>query len=304
MPADRIVECVPNFSEGRDPEVIEAIIAAVSKTRCKMLDWSSDESHNRSVFTFAGTPERVEEAAFQAAKKALELIDMEEHTGEHPRIGATDVIPFVPIAGVTMADCIAMANRVGARIAGELKIPVYLYAKAASREDRVRLPDIRRGEYEGLKTAIKEDPLRKPDYGPAALHPRGGATAVGARPPLIAYNINLDSNDVKAARAIARLIRESSGGLPHVQAKGILIESLNLAQVTMNLLDYKAAPLSTVFRTVEEAALSRGISIHSSEVIGMIPLDALLDVAVDRLKADSFSKRQVLDLINTNIDEE
>lgn len=302
MPADRIVECVPNFSEGRDQEVIKAIVAEVSRTGCRILDLSSDHSHNRSVLTFAGTPERVEEAAFQATKRALELIDMEKHSGEHPRIGATDVIPFVPITGTSMEDCIAMARRVGARIGDQLGIPVYLYAKAATRLDRVRLPDIRRGEYEGLKTAIKEDPLRKPDYGPAALHPRGGATAVGARPPLIAYNINLDSTDVKAARAIARLIRESSGGLPHVQAKGVFIEGLNLAQVTLNLLDYKATPLSLVFRKVEEAAQSRGIAIHSSEVIGLIPLDALLDVAVDRLRADSFSKRQVLDLIN--IDEE
>ena len=300
MPADRIVECVPNFSEGRDPEVVKAIAAEVSGAGCKILDLSSDESHNRTVLTFAGTPERVEEAAFRAAKKALELIDMEKHSGEHPRIGATDVIPFVPISGVTMDDCVAMANRVGARIGNELGVPVYLYGKAATRPDRVRLPDIRRGEYEGLKAAIREDPDRRPDYGPAALHPRGGATAVGARPPLIAYNINLDTDDVKAARAIARMIRESSGGLPHVQAKGVYIESLKLAQVTMNLLDYKATPLSMVFRKVEEAALARGISIHSSEIIGLIPLDALLYVAIDRLKAGSFSKRQILDLININ----
>ncbi|HAF67081.1 MAG: glutamate formimidoyltransferase [Bacillota bacterium] len=293
----QVVECIPNFSEGRDPSFLDEIVKVIKDAGCKVLDASMDASHNRSVVTFVGTPADVEQAAFSAAKRASELIDMEKHQGEHPRIGATDVIPFVPIHGVTMDDCVEMANRVGKRIGEELGIPVYLYAKAATRPDRVRLPDVRRGEYEGLKEAIKTDPDKKPDFGPSQLHPRAGATAVGARPPLIAFNVNLNTGDVKIARAIARKIRESSGGLPHVQAMGIRIEETGLAQVTMNLLDYRSTSMEVVFSKIEEEVASRGVEIVNSELIGLVPLDALLDVAFARLKLEGFSKERILDLM-------
>jgi len=293
----QVVECIPNFSEGRDPSFLDEIVKVIKDAGCKVLDASMDASHNRSVVTFVGTPADVEQAAFSAAKRASELIDMEKHQGEHPRIGATDVIPFVPIHGVTMDDCVEMANRVGKRIGEELGIPVYLYAKAATRPDRVRLPDVRRGEYEGLKEAIKTDPDKKPDFGPSQLHPRAGATAVGARPPLIAFNVNLNTGDVKIARAIARKIRESSGGLPHVQAMGIRIEETGLAQVTMNLLDYRSTSMEVVFSKIEEEVASRGVEIVNSELIGLVPLDALLDVAFARLKLEGFSKEKILDLM-------
>lgn len=292
----QIVECVPNFSEGRNQAVIQRITATIAACGCRILDVSADASHNRCVVTFIGSPQQVEEAAFQATKEASVLIDMEKHRGEHPRIGATDVIPFVPVQGVTMDQCIEMARRVGKRIGEELRIPVYLYANAATRPDRRRLPDIRKGEYEGLKEAIKTDPDRYPDFGPAELHPRAGATAVGARPPLIAFNVNLNTSDVSVARAIARAIRESSGGLPHVQAKGIYIEETGCAQVTMNLLDYRSTPIHVVVERIAEEAQVRGTSINDSEIVGLVPLDALLDVASHFLKLKSLSRNQILDL--------
>jgi len=293
----KLVECVPNFSEGRDASVIEAILKAIEASGCKVLDWSMDPSHNRAVVTFVGSPEQVEQGAFNATKTASELIDMEKHHGEHPRIGATDVIPFVPIHGVSMEECVEIAKRLGKRIGEELSIPVYLYAKAATRPDRVRLPDVRKGEYEGLKEAIKSDPDKKPDFGPAKLHPKAGATAVGARPPLIAFNVNLNTDDVKVARTIARHIRESSGGLPAVQAKGVMIEELGLAQVTMNLLDYKTTPMHVVMAEIEKEASEKGIDIVNSEIIGLVPLDALLDTAYARLKLEGFQRERILDLI-------
>ncbi|HON86676.1 MAG TPA: glutamate formimidoyltransferase [Bacillota bacterium] len=297
MKRKKLVECVPNFSEGRDASVIEAILKAIEASGCKVLDWSMDPSHNRAVVTFVGSPEQVEQGAFNATKTASELIDMEKHHGEHPRIGATDVIPFVPIHGVSMEECVEIAKRLGKRIGEELSIPVYLYAKAATRPDRVRLPDVRKGEYEGLKEAIKSDPDKKPDFGPAKLHPKAGATAVGARPPLIAFNVNLNTDDVKVARTIARHIRESSGGLPAVQAKGVMIEELGLAQVTMNLLDYKTTPMHVVMAEIEKEASEKGIDIVNSEIIGLVPLDALLDTAYARLKLEGFQRERILDLI-------
>ena len=218
MADDRLVECVPNFSEGRNTDVIRDIVSNVARHGCRLLDVESDPSHNRSVVTFIGTPENVAAAAFTCARRASELINMEHHKGEHPRIGATDVIPFVPVQGVTMDECVAIARDVGRRIAEELGIPVYLYANAALRPDRVRLPDIRQGQYEGLKVSIETDPDRAPDFGPPKMHPTAGATAVGARPPLIAYNVNLDTGDIVKARTIAKALRESSGGLPAVEA--------------------------------------------------------------------------------------
>ncbi len=296
----KLVECIPNFSEGKDQSVLDAIVNSIIDSGCNVLDASLDPSHNRSVVTFIGSPKDVAQAAFNASQKAVELIDMEKHSGEHPRIGAVDVIPFVPIQGVTMADCIQIAEQVGKRIGEELNIPVYLYAKAARRPERVRLPTVRKGEYEGLKKAIKSDPAREPDFGPGELHPSAGAVAVGARPALIAYNVNLDTKDVKIARSIARRIRESSGGFPHVQAKGITMGDTGLAQVTMNLLDYRTTSIEDVFSKIQEEAERKGVGIADSEIIGLIPLDALLDVAFARLKLEGFSRNRILDLITKN----
>lgn len=293
---DRIVECVPNFSEGRNEQVIEAILSAVKAVPgVALLDHAPDQSHNRVVVTFAGEPAAVEEAAFRATKKASELIDMEKHHGEHPRIGATDVVPFVPVRGVTMADCVEMARHLGARIAGELRIPVYLYAEAATSPERRRLPDIRRGEYEGLKTAISE-PGRQPDFGEVRMHPTAGATVVGARQPLIAFNANLSTADVKVASAIARSVRESSGGLVSVQAKGVFIKERNMAQVTMNILDHERTPIHRVLELVRIEARRYGVEVVGTEIIGLLPLSALLNSALWYLQVDGFSSSQVLDL--------
>ena len=291
----KIVECVPNFSEGRRPEVIEAILEEIRAVQgCRVLDAATDADHNRVVVTFIGEPPAVEEAAFRACKKATELIDMEKHRGEHPRIGATDVIPFVPLSGVGMDECVEMSRRVGRRIAEELGIPVYLYAESATTPARRRLPDVRRGEYEGLKTAIGE-PDRRPDFGPARMHPTAGATAVGARPPLVAFNANLNTRDVDKARAIARAVRESSGGLVNVQAKGVAIEATGQAQVTMNLTNHRRTPLHRALELVQREAERHGATVTDTELIGLVPLEALLRSARWYLKLKGFKRRQIID---------
>ncbi|HHV79398.1 MAG TPA: glutamate formimidoyltransferase [Firmicutes bacterium] len=296
MAEKRVVECVPNFSEGRRPEIIDEIVSEASRMMgLKVLDVAPDASHNRVVVTMAGLPEAVEEAAFRMTAKAAQLIDMNQHRGEHPRIGATDVIPFVPVSGVTMEECCEMARRVAKRIAEELGIPTYLYAKAATRPDRVRLPDIRRGEYEGLRDAIK-DPARHPDFGKPQLHPTAGATVVGARPPLIAFNANLNTQDVEIAKAVAKAVRESSGGLMNVQAKGIMIEEKKCAQVTMNLLDYERTPMARVLEMVKTEAARYGVQVIETEIVGLVPLNALLDSACWYLRVGKFSRQQILDL--------
>jgi glutamate formiminotransferase/formiminotetrahydrofolate cyclodeaminase len=303
MAQDSLVECVPNFSEGRDEKIIAEIVKRIPDEGCTLLDVQSDASHNRSVVTFIGPPDKVMEAAFACAKRASELIDMESHSGEHPRIGATDVIPFVPVQGISMDQCVEMAKNLGQRIASELGIPVYLYGKAATRPERVRLPAVRQGEYEGLKVAICTDPERAPDFGPLKMHPTAGATAVGARPPLIAYNVNLDTGDIVKARTIARAIRESSGGLPAVQAKGILIKETGDVQVTVNLLDHKTTSMDALMSHIEEEASKVGAAVKDSEIVGLLPLDALLDVAISRLKVTGFSRRQILDLVGQSAKE-
>lgn len=291
----KIVQCVPNFSEGRRVEVVEQIVASISAVSgVKMLDYSYDESHNRSVVTFIGEPEAVLEGAFQGARQAAELIDMAKHSGGHPRMGATDVIPFIPVAGVSMEDCISLAKRLGERIAGELAIPVYLYEAAASKPERKNLSDVRRGQYEGLIEAIKE-PDRKPDFGPAAVNLQAGVTAVGARPPLIAYNINLDTDDKQVADNIARAIRGSSGGFPSIKALGLIIEETGNAQVTINVCDYNKVPLHRVFELVKREAARYGVAITGSEVIGLVPLDALVGAAEFYLQFSSFERGQVLE---------
>jgi glutamate formiminotransferase len=288
-----LVESVPNFSEGRRLDVVERLAAAVMSTAgVHLLDRTSDASHNRSVLTLAGEADAVAEALERAVAVAVHEIDMEAHTGEHPRIGAVDVIPFVPLAGTTIDDCVELAQRFGRRIAERFELPVYLYARAASRRERVKLADVRRGGYEGLKVEI-EQPGREPDFGPARMHPSAGAVAVGARPFLIAWNINLASADRDLAVRIARRIRESGGGLPKVQANGFMIEELGRAQVSMNLLDFAVTPMWVVWETVRDVAAEDGVELAESELIGLAPVAALLDVA-DRAGApadDSVERR-------------
>jgi glutamate formiminotransferase len=291
-----VVECVPNFSEGRRPEVVEALAQAIASVEgVQLLDREMDASHNRSVITFIGSRAAVAEAAFQGAKKAVELIDMNLHRGEHPRIGALDVLPFVPIAGVAMEACVALAREVGQRIAEELQVPVYLYARAATRPDRRILADIRRGEYEGLKSEIETVPDRRPDFGPARLHPTAGAIAVGARPILIAWNVNLATTDLGLAKRIAKEIRESDGGFPAVQAKGFELKDKGLVQVSMNALDYRATNLVTVFDAIKARAAAAGVGIAGTEVVGLIPLDALLDAANAYFHLKDFQRGQILE---------
>jgi glutamate formiminotransferase len=274
-----LVESVPNFSEGRRLEVVEHLAAAVeSVPGAHLLDRTSDASHNRSVLTIAGEVDAVSEAVERAVAVAVNEIDMETHSGEHPRIGAVDVIPFVPLAGTTIDDCIELARTFGRRIAERFDLPVYLYARAATRAERVKLSDVRRGQYEGLKREIA-NPGREPDFGPSQMHPSAGAVAVGARPFLIAWNINLSTSDRDLAVRIARRIRESGGGLPAVQANGFLIEELRRAQVSMNLLDFSVTPMWLVWDTVRDVAADDGIELAESELIGLAPLAAFLDVA-------------------------
>jgi glutamate formiminotransferase len=275
----RLVESVPNFSEGRRLDVVDRLaLAAASMPGAHLLDRTSDPSHNRSVLTLAGEPAPVCDALESMISIAIEAIDLERHRGEHPRIGAVDVVPFVPLGESTMADCVALARAFGARIAERFELPVYLYAEAATREDRRRLADIRRGDYETLKTEIALTD-RHPDFGPARTHPTAGAVAVGARPFLIAYNVNLATADVELAKRIARDIRESSGGLPKVQAKGFFLADLGLAQVSMNLLDFETTPIWEVYDAIEEQAAAAGVGVAESELIGLAPEASLLAVA-------------------------
>ena len=274
-----LVESVPNYSEGRRLEVVDALAAAVTATPgVHLLDRTSDASHNRSVLTLAGEAEAVIAALEATVEVAEREIDMERHTGEHPRIGAVDVVPFVPLGGTTMVDAVELARTFGRRVAERFGIPVYLYARAASRPDRVRLADVRRGGYETLRTEISTSG-RAPDFGPAVTHERAGAMAVGARPFLIAWNINLDSDDVELAKRIARRVRESGGGLPAVQANGFMIEELACAQVSMNLLDFATTPVWRVWEEVAAVAAEDGVTLRESELIGLAPLAAFLDVA-------------------------
>ncbi len=293
----KLIECVPNFSEGRRPEVIEAIADEVRKIEgVKLLDVKPDASHNRVVVTFVGEPQAVKRAAFNCCAKAAELIDMEKHHGEHPRIGATDVIPFIPVKDVTMEECVALANELAAEIADKLEIPVYLYEEAAKIPTRRALPDIRKGQYEGLKEEITK-PERKPDFGPARMHPSAGATVVGARQFLIAYNINLDTDDVSIAKKIANCIREAKGGFKYVRAMGISVNvrGRDVAQVTINMVNYQGTPLFRVFETVKNEAARYGVNVIGSEIIGLTPLQALLDVAEYYLRLDGFERTQVFE---------
>lgn len=288
-----IVECIPNFSEARRPEVVEAIMAAVrSVSGVTLLDRHSDLDHNRTVLTFVGAPEEVEEAAYRAIARAAELINLDEHQGEHPRIGATDVVPFVPIRGISMAECVLIARRLGQRVGETLSIPVYLYEAAATRPERVNLENIRRGQYEALKEEIGVLPERDPDFGPKRVGP-AGATVIGARQPLIAFNVYLTTDDVSIAKKIAKAVRHSSGGLRYVKALGLLVEGR--AQVSMNLTNFRSTPIARVVETIRREAARYGTAIHHSELVGLIPQEALIEAARWYTQLDQFEPDQILE---------
>ncbi|TAL08878.1 MAG: glutamate formimidoyltransferase [Nitrospirae bacterium] len=292
----RLVECVPNFSEGRKPGTIDALVTAIRAVPgVVLLDRQSDADHNRSVLTFIGPPEAAAEAAFRAAEQALHRIDLTTHRGEHPRVGATDVIPFVPIRGVTMEDCAHLARTVGRRLAEELHIPVFLYERAAKVPSRTHIEDIRRGGLEELGERMRTSPEWAPDFGDAKLHRTAGATIVGARPVLIAYNVNLATIDLDLAKAIAHKVRASNGGLPSVKAVGIDLKSRGCVQVSMNLTNYEETPVHAAFAAVKAEAARHGVAVSGSEVIGLIPEAAVSQVAAHHLMLENFSMSQVLE---------
>ncbi|MBA3870505.1 MAG: glutamate formimidoyltransferase [Anaerolineae bacterium] len=289
----KLIECIPNFSEGRRLEVVEAIVNAIQDVvGVLVLNYSSDPDHNRSVVTFVGTPEAVSEAAFEAIRTASKLIDLDEHQGTHPRLGATDVVPFVPLSGATMDDCVALAQQLGKRVGDELSIPVYLYEEAATRPDRRLLEQVRLGQYETLKSSIATDPERSPDYGPLKLG-KAGATIIGARHPLVAFNVYLTTDDIKVAQKIARVIRASSGGFPYVKALGMLVDGR--AQVSMNFTNTSETPLAPVIESIRREAAQEGVAIHHSELIGLISNSVLVDVASAYLQLEAFSSEQILE---------
>jgi glutamate formiminotransferase len=290
----RLVECVPNFSEGRRPEVVERIVERIrSVPGARVIDQSMDASHNRAVVTFVAPPEAAVEAAFRGIAAARDLIDLTRHQGEHPRIGATDVVPFVPLEGTSIAECVALAHALGARVGRELEIPVYFYESAARRPERKNLPDVRNIGFEKLREAVATDPARAPDEGPRDhLHPTAGATVVGARNFLIAYNVNLDAPDVTVAKDIAKRIRERDGGLPGIKAMGFWLDDLGCAQVSMNVCNFEATGIQRVFEEIERLARERGVAIRESELVGLAPRKALPPGVPERVKLRGFDPRK------------
>ncbi len=290
-----IIECIPNVSEGRRLDVVERLAGVIRATPgATLLDYSSDVSHNRSVFTLVGDAAGVQAAIMALFEHAVTAIDLRQHQGEHPRLGAVDVVPFVPIEGVTMQDCVALSKQVGAAVAERFGVPVFLYEEASSNPARRSLEDIRRGEFEGM-AAKMATPGWTPDFGPAQPHPSAGATVIGARMPLIAYNINLNTGRIEVARKIAAAIRQSSGGLRYVKAMGVMVEDRNLAQVSMNLTNYQKTPIFRVFEMVKREAERYGVSILESEVIGLVPAGALVSAAEFYLQLERFTESQVLE---------
>ena len=292
----QLVECVPNFSEGRDPAKIDAIAQSIlAVPGVALLDRESDADHNHSVLTFVGPPAAVADAAFRAVERAVALIDLTKHQGAHPRIGAADVVPFIPIAGVTLEDCVKLAERLGAEIWNKLRVPVYLYEAAAKRPERTHLENIRRGQFEALVKEMGAEPARDPDCGDAVCHPTAGATVVGARKFLIAYNINLGTPDVSIARRIAKTIRFSSGGFRYVKSMGVTLASRNLAQVSINLTDFEQTPMHLVFETVRREAERYGVPVVGSEIVGLIPRKAIELAADYFLRYENFKPELVLE---------
>ena len=292
----RLIECVPNFSEGRDPAIVDAIVQAMSSVPgVYVLDREMDADHNRSVVTLAGEPEAVGESAILGAGKAMDLIDMTTHTGAHPRVGATDVVPFIPIKGVTLEDCVALARRVGNEIWKRYRIPIFFYEAAATRPDRVNLENVRRGQFEGLREELKKNHDRQPDIGEPKLHPTAGVTVVGARKFLIAYNVNLNTPEVSIANKIAKAIRFSSGGLRYVKSMGVGLKARNLAQVSINLTDYEQTPMHRVYEMVKREAARYGAMPVGSEIVGLVPKKAMEMAADYFLQLESFSPSQVFE---------
>ena len=292
----KLVEFIPNFSEGRNQAVIDQL-AAVAKSvpGITLMDVQSDESHNRCVFTLVGSPEGAEEVAFQLCKKAAELIDMRKHEGAHPRMGATDVIPFVPVKDVTVPELVELTKRLGKRIYDELGIPSFLYEDSATSPDRVNLAKVRKGQFEGMPEKLLQ-PEWAPDFGERKIHPTAGITAIGARMPLICFNINLDTPNVEIARRIGRRVRNKNGGFRFVKAMGVPLEERNIAQVTMNLTDYTQTSIYTVFETVRMEARRYGVRVIGSEVVGIVPTQALVDCAEYYLQIEDFSSEQLLEM--------
>ena len=290
----KIVECIPNISEGRRLDVVEEILAEVRQTAgVTLLDYSSNADHNRTVISMIGEPDRVLEAAWKLIKKAAERIDLDQHEGEHPRMGATDVVPFVPVRGMTMEECVELAKALGERVGRELSIPVYLYEKAATRPERRNLADVRRGQYEGLKESI-HTPERTPDYGPSVLG-KAGATAIGARPPLVAFNVNLGTTNLEIGKAIAKGIRGSSGGFVNIKALGIDLSEQGMVQISMNMVDAQRTPLYRALEFIKTEAAHFGVPVVGSEIVGLVPLDAMLDAAAYYLRLRDFSNEQILE---------
>lgn len=290
----KLIESVPNFSEGRNLTKIKKIANSAKKIKdVRVLDVEWDKSHNRSLVTIVGSPEPVLNAAYEMIKTATKLIDMRKHKGEHPRIGATDVVPFVPVSGVSLRECIALSNKLAKLVSGSLKIPIYMYEASAKRKDRINLANIRRGEYEGLMEEIRTNSNRKPDYGPSKMHPTAGAMVVGARKYLIAYNVNLDTKDIEIAKKIASKVREKDGGLPGVKALGF--EVGGYVQVSMNLIDFEKTNFDEAYRAVEKEAIKFKVGIKNSEIYGMIPLAAIVRALTTTFKAKDFKADQVLE---------
>jgi len=292
----RLIECVPNFSEGRDAAKVDAIVAAMSSVPgVYVLDREMDADHNRSVITLAGEPDAVSESALRGVGKAMELIDLTKHTGAHPRVGATDVVPFIPIEGVTIEDCVALARRVGHEIWERYRIPVFFYEAAATRPDRTNLENVRRGQFEGLREEMKKNLERQPDVGEPKLHPTAGVTVVGARKFLIAYNVNLNTADVGIANKIAKAIRFSSGGLRYVKSMGVELKARNLAQVSINLTDFEQTPMHRVYEMVKREAERYGVKPVGSEIVGLVPKKAIEMAADFFLQLENFSPAQVFE---------
>ena len=291
-----LVECVPNFSEGRNSETVAALSRAIEtvETAC-VLDRHIDPDHNRSVITFVAAPEKIVDAAVTVVARAAELIDMRRHQGEHPRLGATDVLPFIPISGVTMQDCVRLAHEAGQRIAKELSIPVFFYEQAALKPDRVNLEDVRRGALELLREQIAVEPARAPDVGPLVVHETAGAIAVGARPFLIAFNVNLKTADVAVAKQIARTVRARHGGLPSVKALGFTLSTRGLVQVSMNLVNYQTTGMTAAYNAVRDEAAKLGVEIASTEIVGLVPEKALDREAEYFQKLENFSEDKILE---------
>lgn len=292
----KIVECIPNISEGRNMEVVEAVLNEVRSTPgVTLLDHSSDPNHNRTVITFLGSPEGVAEAAVKLAKKAVELIDLNKHVGEHPRMGAVDVCPFVPVKEITTEECVELSKVVAKRIWEEAGMPVFLYEDSASAPHRVNLAAIRKGQFEGMAEKVK-DPQWEPDFGGPTIHPTAGTVAVGCRMPLVAYNINLSTSDITIASAIAKIIRQSSGGLACVKALGVMLEDRNIAQVSINMTNLHKTPLYRVVELVKAEAKRWGVTVVGTEVVGLTPMHALIDAAEYYLQIENFDgEKQVLE---------